>query len=217
MPPPPPHTHVLNLHLRVKKVVPDVSIKNENIMHLNIHCILPFAFFFFCFSMSDPSFLKFLDPPMDLYIFIRLRKNPSPLAVFVRRMPVFIASFKINVYLLGLWCTCRSAADASTAQILWSVISFRFGRKFSFTATRQRSGKTGICDRKMIQFMPAKDSNTNCIITILIHSAKTRFENVIVMLLLRIAKDVTSSFLSWHKRYDFNAANFRRQSQWKRA
>ena len=54
--------------------------------------------------------------------------------------------------------------------ILWS--------EFSFTATRQRSGKTGICDRKMIQFMPAKQSNTNHVITILIHSAKTRFENV---------------------------------------
>ena len=30
-----------------------------------------------------------------------------------------------------------------------------------------------------------------------------------------VAKDVTSSLLSWHKRYDFNAANFRRHSQWK--
>ena len=30
------------------------------------------------------------------------------------------------------------------------------------TATRQRSGKTGICDRKMIQFMPANHSNTSC-------------------------------------------------------
>ena len=38
------------------------------------------------------------------------------------------------------------------------IVSF-YGRKFSFTATRQRSGKTGICDRKMIQFMPANHSN----------------------------------------------------------
>ena len=30
------------------------------------------------------------------------------------------------------------------------------------------------------------------------------------MLLRRVAKDVTSSLLSWHKRYDFNAANFHR-------
>ena len=30
------------------------------------------------------------------------------------------------------------------------------------------------------------------------------------MLLRRVAKDVTSSLLSWHKRYDFNAANFLR-------
>ena len=37
-----------------------------------------------------------------------------------------------------------------------------------FSATRQRSGKTGICDRKMIQFMPAKHSNTNRGITSLI-------------------------------------------------
>ena len=65
----------------------------------------------------------------------------------------------------------------------------------------------------MIQFMPANHSNTNRVITILIRSAKTRFENVFVMLLRSVAKDVTSSLLSWHKRYDFNAANFRRHSQ----
>ena len=47
-PPPHTHTHVPNLHLRVKKVVPDVSIK-ENIVPLNIHRILPMAFFFFFF------------------------------------------------------------------------------------------------------------------------------------------------------------------------
>ena len=68
--------------------------------------------------------------------------------------------------------------------------------------------RTGICDHKMIQFMPAIYSNTNCVITILIHFDKTHFQNILVMLLRRIAKDVTSSLLSWHKRYDFNAAIF---------
>ena len=67
----------------------------------------------------------------------------------------------------------------------------------------------------MIQFMPANHSNTNRVITILIHSDKTHFQNVFVMLLCRVAKDVTSSLLSWYKRYDFNAANFRCHSQWK--
>ena len=71
----------------------------------------------------------------------------------------------------------------------------------------------GICDRKMIQFMPANHSNTNRVITILIHSDKTHFQNVFVMLLRRNAKDLTLSLLSWHKCYDFNAANFRRHSQ----
>ena len=71
----------------------------------------------------------------------------------------------------------------------------------------------GICDRKMIQFIPANHSKTNRVITILIHSDKTHFENAFVMLLGRVAKDVTSSLLSWHKCYDFNAANFRRHSQ----
>ena len=61
--------------------------------------------------------------------------------------------------------------------------------------------------------MPANHSNTNRVITILIHSDKTHFQNVFVMLLRRIAKDVTSSLLSWHKRYDFNAAYFQRYSQ----
>ena len=65
----------------------------------------------------------------------------------------------------------------------------------------------------MIQFLPANHSITNHVITILIPSAKTRFENVFVMLLRRVARDMTSSLLSWHKRYDFNAANFRRHSQ----
>ena len=58
--------------------------------------------------------------------------------------------------------------------------------------------------------MPANHSNTNFVITILIHSDKTRFQNVFDTLLSRIAKDVTSSLLSCHERYDFNAANFRR-------
>ena len=44
-------------------------------------------------------------------------------------------------------------------------------------------------------------------IAILIHSDKTLFQNVFVTLLRRIFKDVTSSLLSWHNRYDFNAAN----------
>ena len=65
----------------------------------------------------------------------------------------------------------------------------------------------------MIQFMPANHLNTNRVITILIHSDKTHFENVFVTLLRRVAKDVTSSLLSWHKRYDFMPANFRRHSQ----
>ena len=61
--------------------------------------------------------------------------------------------------------------------------------------------------------MPANDSNTNRVITILIHFDKKPFQNVFVTLLHRIAKDVTSSLLSWHKRYDFNAANFLCHSQ----
>ena len=55
--------------------------------------------------------------------------------------------------------------------------------------------------------MPANHSNTSCVINILIHSEKPRFQNVFVTLLCRVAKDVTSSLLSWRKRYDFNAAN----------
>ena len=50
--------------------------------------------------------------------------------------------------------------------------------------------------------MPAKHSNTNRVITILIPSDKTLFQNVFVTLFRRVAKDVTSSLLSWHKRYD---------------
>ena len=56
-----------------------------------------------------------------------------------------------------------------------------------------------ICYRKMIQFVPVNHSNTNRVLTILIHSDKTHFQNVFVMLLRRVAKDVTSSLLSWHK------------------
>ena len=61
--------------------------------------------------------------------------------------------------------------------------------------------------------MPANHSNINRVITILIHSDKTHFQNLSVVLLCRDAKDVTSLLLSWHKRYDFNAANIRRKSQ----
>ena len=69
-------------------------------------------------------------------------------------------------------------------------------------------GRKFICNRKTIQFMPANHSNPNSVITILIHSDETRFQNIFVTLLRRVAKDVTSWLLSCHKRYDFNAANF---------
>ena len=46
----------------------------------------------------------------------------------------------------------------------------------------------GICDCKIIQFMPANHSNTNRVITILIHFDKTSFQNVFVTLLRRVAK-----------------------------
>ena len=62
--------------------------------------------------------------------------------------------------------------------------------------------------------MPVNHSNTIRVITILIHAAESRFENVFVTLLRPVVKDVTSSLLSWHKWYDFNAANFRRHSKW---
>ena len=55
--------------------------------------------------------------------------------------------------------------------------------------------------------MPANDSNTNRVITILIHSYKTLFQIVFVTLLRRVAKDVTSSQLSWNKRYDFKVSH----------
>ena len=67
----------------------------------------------------------------------------------------------------------------------------------------------------MIQFMPENHANTNHVITILINSDKTHFRNVFVMLLRHVAKDVTSSLLSWHSRFDFNATNFRCHSQGK--
>ena len=60
--------------------------------------------------------------------------------------------------------------------------------------------------------MPANHSNTNRVIAILIHSAKTCFQNIFDKLLYGVAKEVTS-LLSWHKCYDFNAANFRHLSQ----
>ena len=56
--------------------------------------------------------------------------------------------------------------------------------------------------------MPANNSNTNRVITILIRSDKTHFQNVFIMMLRGFAKDVTLLLLSWHKGYDFNAANF---------
>ena len=43
--------------------------------------------------------------------------------------------------------------------------------------------------------MLANHSNTNHVITILIHSDKMRFQNVLVTLLRWVAKDVTSSLL----------------------
>ena len=47
--------------------------------------------------------------------------------------------------------------------------------------------------------MPANHSNTNRVITILIHSDKMHFQNVCVILLLRgVTKDATSLLLSWH-------------------
>ena len=82
------------------------------------------------------------------------------------------------------------------------------------------SCKMDICDSKIIQFLPANlshmpgnHSNTNLVITILIHSAKKYFENVFVMSLHCVAKDLTSSMISWHKHLDFNAVNFLHQSQ----
>ena len=67
---------------------------------------------------------------------------------------------------------------------------------------RKQSSKTGICDSKT-QFMLANLSSTNRVIPILIHSAKSRFQNIFVTLLHRVAKDVSLSSISWHKRYDF--------------
>ena len=68
------------------------------------------------------------------------------------------------------------------------IVSF-YSCKFSFTMTCQRRNKTGICDRKMIQFMPVNHSSTNRVITILIYSDKTHFQNVYVTLLWHVAKD----------------------------
>ena len=63
------------------------------------------------------------------------------------------------------------------------------------------------------RFSTANHSNTNRVVTILIHSDKTLFQIIFVMLLRRVSKDVTSSLLLLHKRYDFNATNFRRHRQ----
>ena len=56
----------------------------------------------------------------------------------------------------------------------------------------------GICDCKMIKFMPEDHTYTNYVITILIYSAKTCFQKVFAKLLHHVAKDVTSTLLSWH-------------------
>ena len=56
--------------------------------------------------------------------------------------------------------------------------------------------------------MPANHSKTNRVFSILIHTDKRLFQNVFVTLLRHVAKDVTSSLISLHKRYDFNAPNF---------
>ena len=114
----------------------------------------------------------------------------------------------------------RVAKDVTSSLLSWH-------KRYDFNAANLRRHsqwkcalqtqwiRMGICDRKMIQSMPANRSNTNRVITILIHSDKTLCQNVFVTLLRRVAKDVTSSLLSWHKRDDFNAANFRCHSQWK--
>ena len=47
----------------------------------------------------------------------------------------------------------------------------------------------------MIQFMPANNSNTNCVITILIHSTKTHFQNVFLTQLRCITEDVKLSLI----------------------
>ena len=54
----------------------------------------------------------------------------------------------------------------------------------------------GICDRKMIQFMPSNHSNTNHVI-IITHSDETCFQNVFVTLLHHVSKDVTSDVVSF--------------------
>ena len=64
--------------------------------------------------------------------------------------------------------------------------------------------------------MPANHSNTNRVITILIHSAKTLFQNVFVTLLRHVPKDVTSSLLSRHKCYDFNDDTANENARYKR-
>ena len=56
--------------------------------------------------------------------------------------------------------------------------------------------------------MPANNSNTNIVITILIPFAKIHFEDKFVTLQCPIAKELPSSLISMYKWYDLNAANF---------
>ena len=109
-----------------------------------------------------------------------------------------------------------------SAEIIWFLPLINYGitrfwmifrhKLYHFTvANLVLLQRVGFCDSNMIQFKPENHSITNLVITILIHSAKTRF-HIFVTLLRRVAKDVTSSILSWHKRYGFNVAKFPRHS-----
>ena len=64
--------------------------------------------------------------------------------------------------------------------------------------------RVGFCDRKMIQIIPANHSNTNRVITILIHSNTTHFQNVFVMLLHCVAnyKDVDVAAASTLRKFN---------------
>ena len=55
---------------------------------------------------------------------------------------------------------------------------------------------TCICDRKMIQFMPANHSVTNHVITILIFSDKTHFQNVYVTASRCYGRGVIAAFMA---------------------
>ena len=107
----------------------------------------------------------------------------------------FITSFIYNGFLfsyIGFYITRLWLNDFSVANLVLQ-------RRVS------RAEKRGICDSKMTQVVPANHSNKNRVITILIQSDKTRFQNVFVTLPRRRRFN--------HKRYDFYAANFRRHSQ----